>query len=114
MSSQKWIACREHGGGCGIGVNDLRVSVRQDDSDGQGLHCRGECRGFQGLHVEQIADDHGAADVRREQPQSADLRIVNGAVRLMLAEVALPIIVFSRTRPTPTASNKPLGRAHSR
>ena len=39
--------------------------VHQHDSDRQGLHCGGECSGFHGLHVEQIADRHGAADVRR-------------------------------------------------
>lgn len=38
------------------------------------------------LHVEQIADRHGAADVRRQKAQSVDLRIVNAACRLMLAE----------------------------
>jgi hypothetical protein len=67
----------------GVGMDHARARVDEEHAGAETVERIGECRHLDRLEIDHLADQHGAAQVRREQPQAPARVVVGNAIAFM-------------------------------
>src|SRR5882724_4469412 len=80
------VTRRKHRFGRFIRVNDIECLTDEEHAERHRVERRREGLRLDGLHVEEVADRHGAAEVRPEETQPVDFHLADVTARIVAIE----------------------------
>jgi|SRR5215470_16933410 len=77
------VACGKNGAAGGVGVNEAPFCVDEIHARAEPIDCIDKCRDLRSLELKHSANQHGASDVRNDQPHLPARPVIDNAVSLV-------------------------------